>query len=109
MITWEGTDVAYCHNGVVLATVEVDRSWKGDVTERVEISTPSSGGACGVDLRVGGEYLIYGKRVSGTAVLSTEVCDGSRHVAYAKQHLAALGKPMRNLVLERQNSLKKSK
>ncbi len=51
------------HGDTVTYTVEPDRIYKGTVSgAEVEVTTPSSVGACGIDLETGADYVFFAQR-----------------------------------------------
>jgi hypothetical protein len=72
---WETT-------GVEVWTVEVERSYKGDVRRRQEIVTMESGASCGLELEGSGPFVVYATRDSYGIELepgqyAAGLCDGS--------------------------------
>ncbi len=53
---------------------EVVRAWRGDVAQRMVISTGLGGGDCGFEFRVGWVYVVPAEPFGG--VLSTGICSG---------------------------------
>ena len=75
---------------MLLATVAVSQSWKGEPAKEVTVRTNSSSAACGVSFQEGKSYVIYctGKNDAGWA---TNLCTRTRPLAQAKEDLEALG------------------
>ena len=69
-----------------IATVRVERFWKGVKDRKVSVETDMVG--CGTNLEVGEKYLVYGigKR------LNTSSCSRTRKLKYAGQDLLVLGR-----------------
>ncbi|MEU4804472.1 hypothetical protein [Actinosynnema sp. NPDC023587] len=59
-------------------TVLVGREYKGDVPRRVEIATHVQGSACGIELKIGTRYLVFGKSDSTGGRVKSGLCDGTR-------------------------------
>ena len=76
----------------LIADVEVDDVWQGDVHERVEVSTPADQGLCGTDLEDGVAYLLY-VRQDGDGDFVTDLCMRTTPLDQAQEDLAALGEP----------------
>src|SRR5262245_17418033 len=87
---WEGLDIFYCESENAIVTLEVERSWKGDVKEQLKVFTPPQVAACGVRFLVGSEYIVYANLRASDGVLTTESCDGTRHVSEARADIAVL-------------------
>jgi hypothetical protein len=63
-------------SGVIVILVNADRSWKGDVPAKVELSTPASSDDCGVDnLKANKDYLFFAQ--SDNAQLTIDSCGGT--------------------------------
>lgn len=63
-------------SGVTMILVDADLGWKGDVPAKVELATPSSDAACGVDnLKADEEYLFFAQ--SDDAQLTIDSCGGT--------------------------------
>lgn len=61
---------------VIMILVDADRSWKADVPAKVELSTPASSDACGVDnLKADKDYLFFAQ--SDNAQLTIDSCGGT--------------------------------
>ena len=75
---------------MLLATVTVTQSWKGEPAKEVTVRTNSSSAACGYSFQKGNSYIIYctGKNDAGWA---TNLCTRTRPLAQAKDDLKALG------------------
>lgn len=62
--------------GVTMILVEADRSWKGHVPTKVELTTAASSAACGVeDLKAGKKYVFFAQ--SDGAKLALNSCGGT--------------------------------
>ncbi|MFD0205806.1 MULTISPECIES: hypothetical protein [Saccharothrix] len=66
--------------------VAVHREYKGDVPVRVDVVTSTSGGLCGISLRVGTRYLVFASGDSSDGRVETHLCSGTR--------LASAGPPV---------------
>ena len=69
--------------------LQVDRYWKGELGERVEIDTQAHGAACGRHFEIGRSYLVYAVR-DGLR-LADNLCSRTRPSSSAASDLAALG------------------
>lgn len=75
-------------------TVEfaVNTVWKGDVDRNLKITTPPTGGSCGVAFAEGEEYVVYAYDSSyGDGGYSTSICSRTNLVNNAAEDLDALG------------------
>lgn len=43
----------------LLVKIKVEKSWKGELTREVAITTPKDGAMCGYTFEIGGKYLVY--------------------------------------------------
>jgi hypothetical protein len=79
-------------------------AWKGTMQPRMTIYSPGVDSACGVDFKVGTEYLIFASDIDSPRWIEwpdgvrfpatvTTTLDGTRPVAEAKGDLARLGSP----------------
>lgn len=68
---------------------EVARRWKGEVGERVTITTAASSAACGRRYEIGEAYLLYAYEADG--ILRDGMCSRTRRLADADADLEALG------------------
>jgi hypothetical protein len=79
----------------VRVTIEVSKTWKGTKGKTVEVTTASSGAACGYGFKKGTSYLVYcyaaGKKGAKPMPLSTNICTRTRTLAAAKDDLKELG------------------
>ena len=70
----------------------VNRVWKGDVEENTRITTPPTGGACGVPFAEGEEYLVYAyASAPEDGGYSANICSRTRPLSEAAEDLEALG------------------
>lgn len=58
----------------------VSTVYKGDVLEGQQVQSAMSGASCGLELRVGGEYLVFADR---QGPLTGNLCNGTRELANA--------------------------
>ena len=68
---------------------DVDRYWKGDLPERIEIETRTQSAACGRTYELGRSYLIYARKDKGR--WTDGLCSRTRPTVAAAQDLAMLG------------------
>jgi len=71
-----------------VARLQVEQTWKGNLSGIVEVSTGSGGGDCGYDLVVGMRYLIYAHPRDGR--LGVSICSRTKPLAEAAEDLAYL-------------------
>lgn len=71
-----------------VATVYVQRVWKGAIVSPQIVATPAQD--CGASFVVGYAYLIFARRDS-TGRLMTDTCDGTQHVQDSLAELDRLG------------------
>lgn len=69
---------------------EVDRVWKGDVGQSVEISTALHSATCGRSYKIGTQYVIYARR-SPSGELTDMLCSRTRATTSAAEDLLVLG------------------
>lgn len=61
---------------VIMILAEADRSWRGNVPAKVELTTPSTAAACGVgNLKTDKKYLFFAQ--SDNAQLTIDSCGGT--------------------------------
>lgn len=71
---------------------QVNRVWKGDVGENTRITTPPTGGACGVPFVEGEEYLVYAyASAQEDGGYAANICSRTRPLSEAAEDLEALG------------------
>jgi hypothetical protein len=79
----------------VRVTFEISKTWKGTKGKTVEVTTASSGAACGYAFKKGSSYLVYcyAPKVEGkkATMLSTNICSRTKTLASAKADLKDLG------------------
>ena len=75
----------------VIIKFRADKSWKGDVSKRISISTGADSALCGFNFEVGKSYLIYAQGTDAKD-LQTTICTRTAALANAKADLKALGK-----------------
>lgn len=85
----EAGDPSSPHDDKYRYAVAVHREYKGDVPARVDVVTSTSGGLCGIGLRVGVEYLVFASGDSSDGRVETHLCSGTR--------LASAGPPVTTL------------
>ena len=71
------------------ATLEVHRVWKGEVGPTTTVTTDYSGASCGYDFRLGGVYLVWGRR--GRRSLEVGLCGRTKPFPYADKEASELG------------------
>lgn len=76
-------------DGARVAVVDVVQHWKGIEAERVEVSTPASSAACGVEFEPETSWLIYAQ-AAGDA-WTTGLCDRTQRMSDSAEDLAFLG------------------
>lgn len=80
----EGGDTRY--------SFEVDRFWKGEPGDRVELTTASSSAACGRTFQIGTAYLVYARQAAGSGLRDT-LCSRTRTMMAAEEDMEVLGAP----------------
>ncbi len=75
--------------GELTATFEVTRYWKGVSSSTVQVTTASTGAACGYYFQEGESYLVYAHGV--TDDLSVNSCSRTRLMENATEDLQELG------------------
>jgi len=75
------------HPGTVTVTLQVSEVWKGPQRETLEVSTPSTGGACRYPFDEGREYLVY---AYGKQDLKVDLCSETEPLSKAGTDLALL-------------------
>lgn len=94
----------FCHERVKIAEVQVFDVWSGDVTERVSVTTPFEGSACGSNFQVGDSYLIYaGRRHDGA--FTSSLCSRTALLSKASRDLDELGQPTVNYVTRAKDTI----
>lgn len=79
--------------GTLIASFEVERSWKGRFGQGVEVRTAISSAACGFPFRLGQRYLVF---ASGhPKLLGTNLCARTAALVESEQALRELGEPER--------------
>jgi hypothetical protein len=76
----------------VLATFEVQRGWKGEMSDRITVRTPFGDVVCGFDFRIGRDYLVYANWWDGEVYVS--LCSRTAPFLEAQQDMEDLGPPM---------------
>lgn len=75
----------------VVVKFRAEKSWKGNVSRRVSISTGADSALCGFNFEVGKSYLIYAQGADAKD-LQTNICTRTSGLTNAKADLKALGK-----------------
>lgn len=75
----------------VVVKLRTEKSWKGNVSKRISISTGADSALCGFNFEVGKSYLIYAQGADANN-LQTNICTRTAGLANAKADLKALGK-----------------
>ncbi|MFE8698795.1 hypothetical protein ACFYKT_21150 [Cytobacillus sp. FJAT-53684] len=72
---------------------EVTNTWKGIQQSQVIITTGQGGGDCGIDFKVGQDYLVYAHESTmyGENTLVTVICDRTNKLSSLQQDLEVLG------------------
>jgi len=71
---------------------DVSTVWKGDVHERMYITTPPTGGSCGFAFSEGEPYIVYASlNASGDAGYQASICSRTALLRQAQADLDALG------------------
>lgn len=68
--------------------LQIERSWRGDLSGIVAVRTGTGGGDCGYDFRGGERYLVYAEQRA--AELFVSICGRTRPLADAAEDLAYL-------------------
>lgn len=90
-VVFEGRPYAASTDGSrIRFSFEVDRFWKGEPGERVDVETASSSAACGRSFQIGTAYVVYARQ-SGEEMLSDSLCSRSRTTMAAEDDLEVLG------------------
>lgn len=82
----------------VRVTIEVNKVWKGGVSERVVIRTARDEAACGYNFNVGDDYLVYAH--PSEYGLVTGLCERTTELGTASEDLAVLGSGEPPLMIE---------
>jgi hypothetical protein len=80
-----------------LVKLDVRQSWKGAAIGPLEVSTASTGAACGYSFKKGGRYLVFARRATG-ARLQVSLCSGTKEwdgTGPAAEFLASLASEAR--------------
>ena len=72
-------------------TFEVEKSYKGVKTKKLEVQTPVDQGACGYGFTKGEVYVVYCYRSDKDKPLNTGLCTRTRPASMAKSDLDVLG------------------
>ena len=72
-------------------TFEVEKSFKGLKTKKIEVQTPIDTGACGYHFTKGEVYIVYCSGGDKDKLLQTGLCTRTRPAAKAEADLDALG------------------
>ncbi|MBP2241515.1 hypothetical protein J2Z40_002078 [Cytobacillus eiseniae] len=88
---------------------EVSNTWKGVQQSQIIITTGLGGGDCGIDFKVGEEYLVYANESTmyGKSSLVSIICDRTNKISLLQEDLAILGDgqpPMEQVDLSREHS-----
>ena len=75
----------------VVVKFRAEKSWKGNVSRRISISTGADSALCGFNFEVGKSYLIYAQGTDAKN-LQTNICTRTAGLPNAKADLKALGK-----------------
>ncbi|HEX8637157.1 MAG TPA: hypothetical protein VF692_03765 [Pyrinomonadaceae bacterium] len=75
----------------VIVKFRAEKSWKGNVSRRISLSTGADSALCGFNFEVGKSYLIYAQGANAKD-LQTNICTRTAALANAKADLKALGK-----------------
>jgi hypothetical protein len=70
---------------------KVERAWRGNVSDTVDVMTGGGGGDCGYSFRRGERYLVFTYDRGG--VLWTGICSPTKRLASAKEELEYLNQP----------------
>lgn len=73
-------------------TLNIDRSWKGDVASSTKVSTGMDSAGCGFEFEVGSSYLVYATQSEGE--LYTGLCSRTALLSSASADVLALGEPV---------------
>ncbi len=73
----------------IKVTFQVDKVWKGSVSQTTIISTARSGASCGYTFEKGGEYIVYAYGTEND--LSVSLCSRTQSLNTAEDDLAVLG------------------
>jgi hypothetical protein len=76
------------HPGTVTVTLQVSEVLKGPQRQTLEVSTPSTGGACRYPFEEGREYLVY---AYGKQDLKVDLCSETKLLSEAGADLSVLG------------------
>jgi len=75
------------HNGpVILVSLEILHSYRGDQRKSTRLSTGLGGGDCGFDFEVGKKYLVYASK-DEAGELSTSTCAGTARLEKGRTNL----------------------
>jgi hypothetical protein len=76
-------------------TFEISRTWKGTRGKTIDVTTATSGAACGFGFKKGSSYLVYcyapDKNAKKPVLLGTNICTRTKSHASAKADLKDLG------------------
>lgn len=78
------------HDGDLIADIEVERVFAGDVAARVEVRTARHGATCGYGFELGTRELVYA-RADAEGHFTTSLCSRTSPADTADEDLAALG------------------
>ncbi|QED46928.1 hypothetical protein [Cytobacillus dafuensis] len=72
---------------------EVSETWKGVKQSQVIIATGQGGGDCGIDFKVGNDYLVYAHEsdMYGAKSLISIICDRTSELSTSQEDLEFLG------------------
>ena len=82
-------DASDINEGHLFATIEVERTWKGGIGQRVTVQTAPNSAMCGFYFQEGERYIVYAAEQEGA--LTTNICTRSKAAQQAEEDLAALG------------------
>lgn len=74
----------------LIATLQVNKRWKGDLDPQLTVYTPLSEASCGFTFEKGKDYLVYATKKDG--VLQVSFCSRTKLLSEAKADLDALNK-----------------
>lgn len=86
--------IIYQSNDPLIATVLVSKSWKGTLTDTINIVTERSGISCGISFQKNEEYLIFAFEKEGK--LHTGLCNKTKLLIKANADRAFLKKREKN-------------
>lgn len=75
-------DPSHSFDDLYRYTVKVALEYKGDVPATVDVLSPYQVSACGVDMSVGVNHLVFAKGDSSDGRVESQRCDGTRPASY---------------------------